>query len=104
MILARDASKLLREMTPEERFESIRKKVSEKTQAALDQGIREVIAACETKVNLVLGADVCTDPDAHISAFLQACGYVDVKVTSDFPGYCESYTGSTTIKFSIPQL
>ncbi len=54
MILAKEASRLLTEMTPEDRFEAIRRKVADRTQELLDQKIREVIAACETKVDLVL--------------------------------------------------
>ena len=104
MITAFEASKLLEEMSPAEIFEAIKKKVGEKTQAALDQKVHEVIAAYERKVELVLGSEICQEPDKDITSFLQACGYVDVKVASDFPGYNESYRGTTTIKFSIPEL
>ncbi len=104
MILAKEASRLLTEMSPEDRFEAIRRKVAERTQELLDQKIREVIAACETKVDLVLWAKDCRDGDEDLRSFLSACGYSDIKVTSDFPGYNESYDGTTSIKFSIPRL
>lgn len=102
MITAHEAARLRKEMSPEERFQAVREKVKEKTQAILDQKIREVVAACESKVDIVLRAKDCTDKDEDIRAFLYGCGYSEVKVTSDFPGYCESYEGSTHIRFTIP--
>ena len=102
MIKAQDAARLLNEMSPEARLEAVKKKVWEKLQTVLDQKIREVIAAYERKVELVLGANICQEPDKDIASFLQACWYVDIQVTSDFPAYSENYHGRTTIKFSIP--
>lgn len=103
MLSAKQSSEMLQSMSTEERLDAIQHKVSEKTKAALDQKIRETVAAYERRIEMVLKSDVCTDPDKDISALLKALGYADIKVSSDFPGYNESYTGTTTIKFSIPQ-
>ena len=102
MLTAKQSSDMLKTMSEEERFQAIQHKVSEKTKAAIDQKIRETVAAYEKRIEIVLRSDVCTDPDKDISALLKALGYEDIKVTSDFPGYSESYTGTTTIKFTIP--
>lgn len=102
MINAKEASRLLREMTPEDRLEALKNKVGEKTREALDKKIREVIASYQNRVELVLPARVCRDADKDIDAFLKWAGYVDIEVTSDFPAYCENYEGTTSIKFSIP--
>lgn len=104
MINAREASELLRSMTPADRLEALKNKVSAKTRAALETKIRETIAAYETKVDIVLSAKICCDADKDIKAFLTGLWYSDVRVTSDFPAYCESYEGTTTISFSIPTL
>jgi len=103
MIHAKEAARLMKEMTPEERFESVRDKIGKKTQSALDKKIRAVIAACQTKVELVLAAKDCTESDSDLTTFLQGCGYKQVQITSDFPAYCESYVGTTTFKFIIPK-
>ncbi len=104
MLTAKESSKMLKEMSPQQRLEALRHKVGEKTRAALDAKIRETVAAYEREIEITLKANVCTDPDKDIAALLKALGYTGVKVTSDFPGYNESYEGTTTIKFSIPEL
>ena len=91
MLSARLASDMLKSMSPEERLEALQDKVKTKTREALDKKIRETIAAYERDISIVLKANVCTDRDEDIRALLRALGYVDVKVTSDFPGYNESY-------------
>lgn len=102
MINAKEASEKLANMNPEERFEIIKNRVSESTKNAIDTKVREAIAWYKRKVDITLGAQVCIDPDEDIRAFLLALGYSNVKVTSDFPAYCETYEGKTNIKFSIP--
>jgi len=102
MITAREASEKLASMSPLERLEALKHKVSESTRNALDAKIREVIAGYERKVDICLIAKVCRDPDKDIKSLLLALGYTNVSVTSDFPGYNESYEGTTTIRFSIP--
>lgn len=91
MLSAKQASDMLKSMSPEERLEALKDKVKSKTREALDQKIRETIAAYERDISIVLGSNICTDRDEDIRALLKALGYVDVKVTSDFPGYNESY-------------
>ncbi len=54
MIHAKEASEKLRSMTPEERFEAIKSKVSESTRNALDAKIRETISLCESRVEIIL--------------------------------------------------
>lgn len=102
MITAKEASEKLVNMTPLERLDNLMKKVSESTRNALDKEIRETIASYGRKVDVTLDATLCRDPDKDIIAFLRWLGYEDINVTSDFPAYCESYMGTTTIKFSIP--
>ncbi len=103
MISAREASEMLEKMTPQERFEAMKSKVSESTRNALDKVIRETVAAFQEKVDVTLGASVCRDSDENLRNFLRALGYKDIKVSSDFPCWraWESYEGRTFIKFSI---
>jgi len=103
MLTAKESSDMLNNMSPKDRLESLKKKVSEKTRLALDSKIRETVAAYERDIEIILKSDICTDPDKDIAALLKGLGYVNIKVTSDFPGYNESYTGTTKIKFSIPE-
>lgn len=94
---------MLNNMSPQDRLETLKHKVSASTRDALDAKIRETVAAYERDIEIVLKSDVCKDPDKDIAALLKGLWYVNVKVTSDFPGYNESYTGTTKIKFSIPE-
>ena len=103
MLSAKEASNMLQSMSLQERLQALQGKVKEKTRAALEQKIRETIAWYERDIEIVLKSDICTDRDEDIRALLRALWYTNVKVTSDFPWYNESYTGTTTIKFSIPQ-
>jgi len=91
MLSAKQANDMMKSMSPAERLEALKDKVKSRTREALDQKIRETIAAYERDISIVLKASVCTDRDEDIRALLKALGYVDVKVTSDFPGYSESY-------------
>lgn len=102
MITAKEASEKLANMTPAERLEALKNRVSESTRNALDAKIREVIASYGRKVDVTLRASICRDPDADIRGLLLWLWYEDIHVTSDFPAYNESYEGSTTIRFSIP--
>lgn len=76
--------------------------VSEKVEKILEDAVIAVVARRKNQVSLVLKAKDCTDPDEDIRDFLKISGYEDVKVSSDFPSYNESYEGTTTIKFSVP--
>lgn len=102
MLTAKESWEMLENMSPQERLEALKNKVKERTRNALDQKIRETVAAYERDIEIVLKSDICTDPDKDIAALLKGLWYINVKVTSDFPGYNESYTGTTKIKFSIP--
>jgi hypothetical protein len=66
MINAKEAAEKLRSITPKARFEVLKNKVSEKTRNALDTKIKEVIAACESKLDITLTASICRDPDRDI--------------------------------------
>lgn len=101
MIDAKEASRLREEMPVEDRLKTLKKEVSKSTQNALDKEIRKAIASYKDKVSISLWAKVCLDPDAKIKDLLIWLWYKDVQVTSDFPGYSESYEGSTSIKFSL---
>lgn len=90
-------------MSSEERLQAIQHKIGEKTKTALDKKIREAVASYESRIEIVLKTNVCTEPDKDISAFLKALWYTGIQVTSDIPGYGDDYQGSTTIKFSIPK-
>ena len=102
MLNAKESSDMLKNMSPEQRLEALKHKVSEKTRKALDAKIRESVAAFEKDIEIVLNENVCRDPDKDIAGLLKALWYGKVKVTSDFPSYGDDYAGSTTIKFSIP--
>lgn len=92
-----------KELTPKEREKLLGKLVSSKVQRILDRETLKAVAASQKRVSLVLKASECTDPDQKIADFLRGHGYSEVHVTSDFPGYCESYVGTTKIQFSIPE-
>lgn len=70
MINAKEASEKLNSMTPADRLEALKNKVSESTRAALDAKILETIAAYERRVDITLSATVCRDPDPNIRALL----------------------------------
>ncbi len=85
MLTAKQANDMIKNMTPEQRLEALKDKVKSKNREALDQKIRETIAAYKRDIEIVLGSSICTDRDEDIRALLNALGYVDVKVSSDFP-------------------
>ncbi|MCX6824445.1 MAG: hypothetical protein NT085_04960 [candidate division SR1 bacterium] len=103
MLTAKESADMLKSMSPQQRLEALKHKVSQKTREALDAKIRETVAAYEKDIEIVLTAKVCTDPNKDITALLKGLGYIGIKVTSDFPGRDENYTGTTKIKFSIPE-
>lgn len=72
MLSAKQASDMLKSMSPEERVEALKDKVKAKTREALDKKIRETIAAYEKDISIVLKASVCTDRDEDIRALLKA--------------------------------
>ena len=102
MLTPSKARERVAELSPEERSAIVGRLVSEKVERILEETVVKTVACKKASVQLVLTAKDCTDPDGDIRDFLIGSGYSDVRVTSDFPGYCESYEGTTTIKFSIP--
>lgn len=72
MLSAKQASDMLKSMSPEERVEALKDKVKAKTREALDKKIRETISAYEKDISIVLKASVCTDRDEDIRALLKA--------------------------------
>ncbi|MFA5917661.1 MAG: hypothetical protein WC850_05510 [Candidatus Gracilibacteria bacterium] len=102
MLNAKEASEMIEKMSPEDRLKALQNEVSEKTRNALESEILKSVAAFKKKVDITLNASICTDADEKIRDLLNGLGYQDIKVTSDFPGYNEDYTGTTTIKFQIP--
>lgn len=54
MINAHEASRLLREMTPEERLQALKEKVSQSTRDALDKAVRDAISGFNTRIYLIL--------------------------------------------------
>lgn len=72
MLTAQQSSEMLKTMSPEERFEAVKDKVSEKTKNALNQKIRETVAAYERDIDIVLKASICRDPNKDIVALLKA--------------------------------
>jgi hypothetical protein len=71
MLTAKESSRMLESMSAEERLEALKNKVKEKTRNALDQKIRETVAAYERDIEVVFKADICTDPDKDIAALLK---------------------------------
>lgn len=70
MINAKEAAEKLHNMTPADRLEALKNKVSGSTRNALDAKIRETIAAYERRIDIVLKADICYDRDKDIHSFL----------------------------------
>ena len=84
-----------------ERIELAKWLLKEKSQAIL---MREILMAREwvkNYIDITLKARDCTDQDEDIRKFLSVLGCYDISVSSDFPAYCESYEGSTRIKFRV---
>jgi len=72
MLSAKKASEMIKDMPLEDRLEALKNKVGQKTRNALDQKIRETVAAFENEIAITLKANVCTDPNKDIRALLKA--------------------------------
>lgn len=68
---------------------------------ALDNAILQAIEEGKNKVNITLWYKDCKEDDRHVEAYLVQLWYKDVKISSDYPWYNESYEGKTFIKFSF---
>lgn len=76
-------------------------KVSEQCDKALDKSVLEAIEKWKSNVRVVLWYEDCPDEDITIKNYLKQLWYKEVKVTSDYPSYCESYKWTTTIIFNL---
>lgn len=76
-------------------------KVSEQCDKALDKAVLNAIEQWKSKIEIVLWCDDCLDADETVRAYLKQNWYKNVKVTSDYPGYNESYSWTTTIIFNL---
>lgn len=76
-------------------------KVKKSLETALDSAIIKAIEEWKNKVNIALGYKDCSEDDRHVEAYLKQFWYSEIKVSSDFPAYNESYEWKTFIKFSF---
>lgn len=90
----------LSEISSDERIEIARSLISQKVADILqDQMI--ISRLSWRKVDITLSANDCIDSDENITKFLAILWANNIKVSSDFPAYCESYVGKTFIKFNF---
>lgn len=68
---------------------------------ALDSAILQAIEQGKNRVKIALWSKDCREEDSHITAYLIQHWYKDVTVSSDYPGFNESYEGKTFINFSF---
>ncbi len=68
---------------------------------ALDSAILKAIEEGKNKVDIALWYKDCREDDKHVEAYLIQLWYSNVKISSDYPWYNESYEGKTFIKFSF---
>lgn len=101
MLSAKEASRMIEELSPEQRLQALEWEVSTQTISALEKEVQKAVASYKRRVDVTLDSTICRDPDEKIKDLLKAMWYKQISVTSDFPAYCESYTGQTFIKFSF---
>lgn len=91
------------ELSFEERLSLVSGLVSDKVQELLLKEIAIAIASNMRKVNLILTAKQCTDPDENIAKFVWGMWAQEISVTSDFPCWraWENYEWTTKIVFRI---
>lgn len=89
-------------LSPEERCRLAQWLIAQKVIDILDSHILLAVGSRDNKVNLTLSASECLDEDDNIARYLAIMWYTNIQISSDFPGYCESYTWKTTIKFRVP--
>lgn len=76
-------------------------KVSGNLDIALDNAILQAIEEWKKKVDIALWYKDCKESDGHVQAYLIQLWFKDVKISSDYPWYNESYEGKTFIKFTF---
>jgi len=89
-------------LSPEERCKLAQWLIAQKVIDVLDSHILLAVGSHDNRVDLTLKASECRDSDDKLRRYLAIMWYVDIKITSDFPGYNETYEWSTTIKFRVP--
>lgn len=92
-----------KQLSEKQRISIAKSLISKKVEKILDREILTAIATTSYKVSITLKARDCTDADDKLRWYLAALWYEDVRVSSDFPWYCETYEWSTTIKFRVPR-
>ncbi len=86
-------------LSSEERIELSKWLIAENVAEILTQKILIAQQWWNRNVDIKLTADECRDSDENIRNFIWLLGGKKISVTSDFPGYNESYTWTTRIKF-----
>ena len=94
--------KQAKELSQEKRLEIAKWLISKQVEEILDREIIAAIATSRYKVDITLRAKDCKDSDWKIEWYLAALGYEDIRISSDFPWYCETYEWKTRIKFRVP--
>ncbi len=89
-------------LSPEERCRLAQWLIAQKVIDILDSHILLAVGSHDNTVNMTLRAPDCRDSDDNIRRYLAIMWYTDIKISSDFPGYNESYEWKTTIKFRVP--
>ena len=90
-----------RRLSSEERLSLAKDLIADNVQDILGKKILIATQGGGNRVNITLNADECSDSDEDIRSFLGLLGCKKISVSSDFPGYNESYQGTTKIQFKI---
>ena len=90
----------LNEISAEEKIAIARDIISEKVADILQKQMM-ISRLSWRSIDITLGAKECIDSDENIKKFLSILWANNIKITSDFPGYCESYEWTTSIKFNF---
>lgn len=83
------------------RVENTPVRVSENCDNALNAAVLKAIEEGSIKVEIALWFKDCSEKDETVRAYLHQAWYTDITVSHDYPGYNESYSGRTDIKFSF---
>lgn len=89
-------------LSPEQRCKMAKGLIAKKVIMILDSHVLLAVGSNDNRVDVTLRAKECTDSDNNIRRYLAIMWYADIKISSDFPGYNESYEWSTSVKFRVP--
>ena len=92
---------LTKDFSLEERQEMASWLIAKKTENILSTEVFKARWLFKDMVDITLKASECRDADEDLRTFLAIYGFKDIEVSSDFPGYCETYEWTTKIKFRI---